>query len=145
MTPTALMFLFVDDLWSTYPGPILSDWSELDSYLNSMSIEKTDALQLQVISWYQEFKKQTKQRLTNVLLKIFEGVSNNPEIVNHNSQQAINERGEATLYFDRAISNVWQQMENLHHRLTVVEAELSASIQREQQLIALLREKKIID
>lgn len=148
-----------DELWSNYPGPILNDWSELEAFMLGMTPEKTDQLQQVVGAWYAEFKQKTKQSVRALLIKALEGASNKPTVatepafavqsepqVKQEHQQSHVENVEPHVTtVEEVFKHLYSQIESLHHRLSEVERELSGSLLREQQLLALLRDKKILE
>jgi hypothetical protein len=58
-------------LWRDYPGPILGSWLELDTFLQTMTSDKIDALQETVANWYMNFKLHKKQQLGAKLAAVF--------------------------------------------------------------------------
>ena len=62
------MHNYVDPLFSKYPGPILSSWDDLSSYLvplrrNINDATRLNSLQKEVLEWYELFKNTVKSKL----------------------------------------------------------------------------------
>ena len=62
------MYTYVDPLFSKYPGPILSSWDDLSSYLvplryNVDVATHLNSLQKEVLEWYELFKNTVKSKL----------------------------------------------------------------------------------
>ena len=58
--------------WMDYPGPVLNDWTEVEDYLNNITDEQMDRLQLKLAKWYIVFKDRvrnhSRKRLYDTLL-----------------------------------------------------------------------------
>lgn len=144
----------VVDLWSSYPGPILKDWSELEGFMLTMTTERADELQARVTGWYKDFKLLVKQRVKAQLLQALEGVSNRisisgaaapPVVVDAPKVAEASEPVAEVATVESVIKHLYSQIETLHYRLSEVERELSGSLQREQSLLAALKEKNVIE
>ena len=54
-------------LWAEYPGPIFKSWKDLKPFLDQMTDEKANALQVRVAAWYKQFRLARKMHIANII------------------------------------------------------------------------------
>lgn len=57
--------------WYNYPGPIFNSWDELKPFLNNVTSNYIDDLQLKINIWYKEFKENIQHNITETMLMAF--------------------------------------------------------------------------